>query len=505
VAGGRLLHVGTTAEVERLAGPSTEVLDAEGRTVLPGFVDAHVHLIWGYELGTWLDLSDRPSLKEVQRRLLAYADAHPGEEILVGQGFDYAALGTGALPSKEDLDVVVRDRPVLLLSYDGHTGWANSRFVERAAAACRSVGRDVGEAERDPRTGEFTGVFRRAFDVMGLLPEIRRRRSIEGLRKTVSMASRLGITTAFDVQVELDDVDAYDELRRRGGLTVRIRAAIHHPRGTDRSLYGRFLEARERYRDDWYRADAVKLYIDGVQETGTAALLEPYADNVASRGETVWSEEELEALVSELDRLGFQVCIHACGDRGVRMALDAYERILTSPGTHGQRHRIEHCEMVAPQDLPRFHRLGVIPCMMPRHASPEVTTRWREAVGRERAQASFPWRSLLDSGASVAFASDWPVADLDPLVGIQEAVTRCTPEGDPSPQRLSLEEALHAYTLGAAYACAADSTRGSLVAGKYADFLVLSDDLFGIPADRIRDVHVVRTVVGGRTVFASGP
>jgi hypothetical protein len=500
VRAGRFAEVGTRSRIERRKGPRTEVLDAAGRLVLPGFVDAHVHLIWGYELGSWIDLTGRPTLADVTARVRAYAQAHPDEEILIGHGFDYAALKADGLPTKEDLDDAVPDRPVVLTAWDGHTGWGNTLFVRRAKEILRDAGRDVGHPVLDPRTREPTGIFLHTFDLTRLMPEVARRRSLDGLRQVVGDASRFGITTAFDVQVGLDDLAAYEALREKGALDVRVRIALYHPEDTTRDRYAAFLEASRRLADDALRVAAVKLYIDGVQETGTAALLEPYADNPASSGSTVYPEDRYRAIVAELDRLGFQICTHACGDRGVRIALDAYGAAARSNGTSGRRHRIEHCENLSARDIPRFAALGVIPCMMPRHASPELTGRWRTAIGPERTRIAFPWRALLDARADLAFASDWPVAELNPLVGIAQAVGRLTPEGEPSPHRVTRAEAIDGYTRRAAFASAMESTVGSIAPGKHADFIVLAEDLFDVPVDRIATVTVLRTVVGGRTV-----
>jgi len=507
--GERIIAVGKEKAIDAVTGSQTKVLDASGRLVLPGFIDAHVHLIWGYELGTWIDLTGRPSLDEVQRRVATHAAVHPEEEILLGHGFDYAALRVSGLPDKRHLDYIVNDRPVLLTAWDGHTGWGNSRFVDRALEAMAAAGREIGEMQRNAATREPTGIFHRAFDITGLLPEVQRRRSLAGLQQTVSMASAVGITTAFDVQVNYEDLAAYDTLRKQGRLTVRIRAAIYHPADSPRSRYSDFLVACRRYDDDWFRVAAIKLYIDGVQETTTAALLEPYANDSTTRGETVYPEADFQSIVAELDRIGFQICTHACGDRGVRIALDAYERAAQLNGTSGHRHRIEHCENLAAEDIARIAHVGVIPCMMPRHSSPDLTARWREAVGPERTRRGFPWRELLAAGAELAFASDWPVAEIDSLIGIHEAVNRRTLEGDPSAHRVSLVEAIAGYTRRAAYACHTEANGGSLEAGKYADLIVVSQNLFDLPPERIREARVVKTVVGGQSVYraadATGP
>ncbi len=497
---GYIVGIGGAGGVDPLIGPGTRVLDAGGRLVLPGFIDAHTHLIWGYELGSWIDLSDRPALDEVQRRVAQYAMDYPQEPIIIGHGFDYASLQRSGMPHKEVLDEVVANRPVLLTAWDGHTGLGNSAFVARAEAVQAAKGADVGEMERDAR-GKPTGVFFRAFDLMSLDPEVQGRRSPDGLRQTIAQASRLGITTGFDIQLDLDHFRVYRELQGQGGLTVRILGAMYHPKGTPRGRYLEFAATQAQYTDDWLRAAAVKLYIDGVSETHTAALLEPYADDPSTTGELLYGFKEFSSMVVDLDRMGFQICTHACGDRGLRVTLDAYEEASLVNGTKGRRHRIEHCELVSPDDIPRFARLGVIPCMMPRHSAPELTARYREAVGSRRTDAGFPWRPLLLGGASLALASDWPVADMNPLVGIHEAVNRRTVTGENSPLAISVGDAIDGYTRGAAYACRAEGDRGSLTPGKLADFVVLSDDLFEGDPGAIRKAKVLLTAVGGRPVY----
>ncbi|MCI4348221.1 MAG: amidohydrolase family protein, partial [Thermoplasmata archaeon] len=281
-----------------------------------------------------------------------------------------------------------------------------------------------------------------------------------------------------------------------------VRAAIYHPRGTPKHRYPEFMSAVAKAHDDWFGVGAVKLYMDGVQETRTAALLDPYANDPSSRGKTVYTVSEFDAIVQDLDRRGFQILTHACGDRATRLTLDAYEKASKLNQMLGRRHRIEHCENLAPEDIPRFARLGVIPCMMPRHSAPELTRRWREAVGPQRTRRAFPWKSLLQSGAALAFASDWPVADLNPWVGIHAAVARTDPSGSPSAFRLTLDEALAAYTQGSAFASHCETTRGSLAVGKYPDLVVLSPDPFEIPVEKLAGIRTVATVVDARTVFA---
>ena len=504
VNGDRIAGVGSVSDVEKLEGPRTRVIDAKARLVLPGFIDSHVHLIWGYEVGSWIDLTDRPSLSEVLRRVAHYATSHENEEIVVGYGFDYDALSSKGLPTKEDLDAAVSDRPVLLMAYDGHTGLGNTTFTERVRSLANIEGSDLGDKQWDSRSRKPSGVFLRVFDLLPVLPEIRRRRSLDGLKRVVAEATRLGITSAFDVQVNLEDLHAYDDLRRAGDLTVRITAAIYRPKGTPIARHAEFAAARARYQDDWYRIRAVKLYIDGVVETGSAALLEPYANNPGSRGTLEYTVEEFRSIVADLAGIGFQICTHACGDLGARTALDAYGSLPKANSSVALRHRVEHCEVLSPLDIPRFARLGVIPCMMPEHAAQEFTVRWREALGAPRSSTAFPWRTLLEAQASVCFASDWPVASLDPLRGIHRAVALTTSDGRPSSQRIAMKDAVDGYTLRAAFACHGEVTRGSLVAGKYADLVILSHDLFKTSEDRVPEARVLTTVVGGNIVYGEG-
>ena len=498
-AGGRVRAVGARRDVEPLINQGTRVIDAGGRTVIPGFVDAHVHLLFGYQLGAWIDLTDHPTLPEVQRRVRAYARDHPREKVIVGYGFDYQALAQEGLPDRKDLDLAVSDRPVILNAWDGHTAWTNSRFLELARTYFATIGHEVGHPERDSRTGEMTGIFRMSFDLT--LPELLERRSLDGLRRMLGAALRFGITTAFDVQVPLPDLGAYERLQAQRELPIRVQVAIYHPPDTPEASYPEFRAASDRCKGKRLRAGAVKLYIDGVQETHTASLLDPYSDGPDSRGGTVYSTEKFASVVRALDQAGFQIVTHACGDGGVRAVLDAYESLDDRERLGSRRHRIEHCENVSPLDLDRFGRLGVVPCMMPHHSSPDFTRRWRQAMGEARWRDAFPWKKLLDRHARLAFSSDWPVADLNPFVHLKTAVTRRDPEGNASPHRVTLAQGIDAYTVGAAYASRCDEERGSLVPGKMTDLLVLSDNPFEQPLELMDKIRVLVTVVDGDVAY----
>jgi predicted amidohydrolase YtcJ len=499
-AGGRLLAVGSQRDIRSLAGEATRVLNAGDRVILPGFIDAHVHLLFAYELGDWIDLTDHPSLAEVQHRVKVYASERPGAPAIVGYGFDYQALTSHGLPGRRDLDAALADRPVMLHSWDGHTLWTNSRLCEIAEKRFGTLGHEEGDPVREATSGELTGIFRVGFDLN--LPELASMHSLEGLRRMLAKAARLGITTGFDVQVPLEDFAAYESLQARDELAIRVRVAFYHPPGTPPSVYPKFRVASDRTRGDRLRAGSVKLYIDGVQETYTACLTEPYSDRPESRGETVYSESEYHRIVHELDRAGFQILTHACGDRGVAIALSAYEALGTARSPDDRRHRIEHCESITPADIERFARVGVVPCMMPHHSAPELTRRWRQVMGDARWDAGFPWKELLQRKARLAFSSDWPVSDLNPWVQVKSAVERKTSDGQPSPHRLSVGEAIDAYTQGAAYATHCDQDRGTLVPGKFCDLIVLSENPFEMAPEDLDTVRVVLTLVGGRAAYA---
>ncbi|MCU1299998.1 MAG: nfdA5 [Candidatus Sulfotelmatobacter sp.] len=295
-------------------------------------------------------------------------------------------------------------------------------------------------------------------------------------------------------------------LRQQGKLPARLQVALFHRRGTTEATLQKFAEARRNYDDDWLRVAAVKLYIDDVIEPHTAALLEPYADRPDTRGELDYPPDEFKEVVARLDRMKFQVFVHSIGDRGIRTALDAIEYAEKQNGPRDRRDELIHIECLNAKDLPRFKQLGVIACMQPRHCAPDITGQWAKAVGPQRWKYAWAFRSLRDSGATLAFASDWNVAEMEPLIGIYSALTRKGLDGKPDggwvpEQTIDLETAIRGYTINGAYANFVEQNRGSITLGKYADLVMISDDLFKIPADKIRDTRVVWTMVAGKEVW----
>ena len=520
IAGGRILAVGGAADIAPYRGASTRVIDAGGRLVLPGFTDSHIHFLNGGESLAQLDLMSAETIAEVQQRVVKFAAAHPKEKWILGRGWEYPIFGSVALPDKKYLDEILPDRPVYLECFDGHTWWANSKALQLAGITRQTPDPPGGHIVHDPATGEPTGAIKEdAADalVQRVIPLPTRSEKLQAIRAAMKAANEAGLVRVHgctDFSIADDDlmnVDLYDELRRKGELTIRLYLAryMHPPRvGADQI---RDIErARRRYRDDWISAGAAKFLLDGVIESHTAAMLEPYSDLPSQSGDLIWDATSYTAGVAALDRVGIQVFTHAIGDRAIRVALDAYENAARTNHTADARHRIEHIEDVSLADIPRFGKLGVIASFQPLHAYPDDDTLlvWARNVGPERAQRAWAWHSVEAAGGQLAFGSDWPIVTLNPWLGVQSALTRQTFEGKPEggfiPQeRISLGEAIRGYTLGAAFAGRREKSEGSLEPGKLADLIILSQDLFKIPPSKIAETKVLLTMVGGKVVYQS--
>ncbi len=514
---GRILRVGSDAEILRSVSNRTRVLDVRGRLVLPGFIDSHNHITLGSDPDV-LQFSDVRSPREIYERVRHAVATQAQSGWIEGEGWNYSVFPGGALPTWRDLEVVTGDRPAFLVSYDVHTVWLNRAALKKLGIGRTTARLPYGEVDKDPRTGEPTGILR-SFATMGLsvagqealrkiLPSWSTGRRYGRLKRNLEMASRFGITTIVEPQGFLEDLPLFSRARQDGILKARLQIALYHPRGTPESELARFDEARRRFDDDRLRVAAIKLYIDDVVEPHTAALLEPYSDRPGERGETLYPPDEFKTVAARIDRMKFQMFIHAIGDRGIRTALDALQYAREQNGPRDSRHQLVHIECLSPEDIPRFKALGVVACMQPRHCAPDITGKWAMNIGPERSRYAWAFRSLQDAGATLAFASDWNVAEMDPLVGIYTALTRKGLDGRPPngwipEQTIDLVSALRAYTIQGAYANFAEGNRGSIAAGKYADVIVLSDNLFDLPSDRIKDARVLLTLVGGQEVYRS--
>lgn len=512
----RIMWVGDDHAATSYVGPSTKVIDAGGRLVLPGFIDSHFHVLLGSNPDV-LRVANANSLAEIQRQVREFAQQRPELPWIEVEGWNYSAFPDGTLPTWKDLQGLTGGRPAFLVAYDYHTIWMN-REALRAFGITRRTEKVIfaEKLEKDLKTGEPTGIVT-GFGSTGLsedseaelrkrLPSHAAKAIAQDVANNVGAAVKAGITTVVDPQSYLEDLDVYSRLRSEGKLPARLQVALFHRRGTTEETLKLFDDARQKYNDDWLRVSAVKLYIDDVIEPHTAALLEPYADRPQTRGELDYPPDEFKEVVARLDRMKFQVFIHSIGDRGIRTALDAIEYAEKQNGPRDRRDELIHIECLNGQDLPRFKQLGVIACMQPRHCAPDITGQWAKAVGPARWKYAWAFRSLRDSGATLAFASDWNVAEMEPLIGIYTALTRKGLDGKPEggwvpEQTIDLETAIHAYTINGAYANFVEQNRGSITPGKYADLVMVSDDLFKISADKIKDAKVIWTMVGGKEVW----
>jgi predicted amidohydrolase YtcJ len=372
IRGNKILLVGSNRDVKRLRRVQTTMVDAHGAAVIPGFNDSHIHLLSGGLAFSELDLSGTTTLDAVKASIADYATAHADRQWIIGRGWIYDAFE--GLPTRQQLDALVADRPAYLTAYDGHTGWANSRALKLAGITRKTRNPVNGTIVRDPRTGEPTGALtEQAMDLMErALPQPSRGDQLDALRQAISHAHKFGVTSVQNASGSPDELDLYGTLRDSGDLELRVYNALSVDPSISESDLDRLDAVRKKYPDDpLLKAGAIKLIVDGVVESHTAALLAPYAD-VPSSGHPNYTPAQLNRLVTQLDRRGWQVLIHAIGDRGVRMALDAFEvaQAANPPPARGRRHRIEHIETIDPADLPRFAKLGVIASMQPLHSNP---------------------------------------------------------------------------------------------------------------------------------------
>jgi predicted amidohydrolase YtcJ len=510
VRGEKILAVGSAREIDRYRGPNTRVIDAQGRLVLPGFTDCHIHFMEGSLGLLHVDLNGAATVGEIQKRVSAYAVAHPREEWILGMGWTYPAFAPSGMPDRRILDEIVLHRPVFLEAYDGHTSWANSKALAVAGITRETPDPPNGKIVRD-ENGDATGALLEAAGglVSKFAPKPTRDERLAALRKGLHEANRVGLVRVHSAGGDFEWLDLYDELRHNGVLTVRqyIAYRLNPPELTPAAIE-KAEQARRVYRDDWIAAGAVKTMLDGVVEAHTAAMLTPYSDDPTTSGKLFWDPAKYKEAIAELDRRGFQIFTHAIGDRAVRLALDAYEQAQTKNGTKDARPRVEHIETITATDIPRFGSLGAIASFQPLHAYPDDDTLkiWARNAGPDRAGRAWAWHSIEATSGRLAFGSDWPVVTLSPWPGVQNALTRQTTEGDPPggwlpKERISLEAAIKAYTLGAAIAGRREKTEGSLEAGKLADLIVLSQNLFEIPANQTGKTEVVLTMVGGRVVY----
>ncbi len=499
VSGDTIIAVGSKSEVMKHGSGEGTVIDLGGRFVAPGFIDSHVHMLQGGSNLASVQLRDASTPEEFIRRIKEYAATlKPGTWILGG---DWDGMGWENLPQRNWIDSVTPDNPVFVSRLDGHMALANSLAMKLAGIDSKAKDVSGGSIERDGR-GEPTGIFKdNAMDLISVkIPEQSEEEVNRALMAAMNYLASNGVTSVHAVDAAAY-ADALERVRARGEQITRIYYLQTISRWKDMKEQ----VEREGNGDRWLRTGGVKGFVDGSLGSHTAAFIEPYTDLQTDTGLFVNSEEDLLNWIMESDKAGLQVVIHAIGDRAINFLLNAYEKTASVNGERDRRFRIEHSQHIAPTDIERYGQLKVIASMQPYHAIDDG--RWAEKyIGPDRVKTTYAFRSLLDSGATLAFGSDWFVAPATPLEGIYAAVTRRTldgknPDGWVPEQKITVEEALKAYTINAAYASFEEDLKGSLEPGKLADFVVLDRDITAIDPVEIWNVKAQQTWVGGKKVF----
>lgn len=504
VSGDRISAVDATAAVRRLATAKTRVIDAAGRLVVPGFIDAHVHLMDGGFSLRLVSLRASTSEEQMAAMLRDHVAALARGKWVTGGGWDHESWPSHQLPTRQLIDPVTPANPVLVRRVDGHMSLANSLALKQAGIDRRTPDPPGGKIYRDDR-GEPTGILvdSAQYPVARLIPGMSETSGLDALRAGMSHAATLGLTSVHASAV-LAEFRLMQRLRKDGDLPIRIYALI----GFDDPDHMRGLASQMIPNDPFLRARGVKMLADGSLGASSALLFEPYSDNPKSSGLAIHREDDLYETVRQADAAGLQVALHAIGDKAVHWVLNAFERAAAANGRRDARHRIEHSQTVRPDDRPRYARLGVVASIQPSHAIDDM--RWAEKRLGHRISYAYPFRSLLEAGARVALGTDWPIEPLDPMLGLYAAVTREATTGGPAggwcpAEKVTMEQALEAYTLGPAYAEFQETVKGTIQPGRLADMVVLSKDLLTIPPREILQTRADVTLVGGRVVFERTP
>jgi predicted amidohydrolase YtcJ len=484
--------------------PEAIRIDGSGRTILPGLSDAHAHVYSLGSLAVSLDLTGSTSLRVAVRKIAEYSESEPHLTWILGRGWNQVLWPVKEFPRAADIDAVVSDRPVWLRRIDGHAGWANSKAIDIAGIDDDTPDPIGGKIVRDA-AGKAAGVLvDKAMDLITPhIPAPDKNDIRKAYLQAIPYLLSLGMTGVHDAGINIREAEVYMSMADDGQLDMRIYAMLSDV-GENLDVMGKPLKG---YGDDKLDIAAVKIYADGALGSRGAAMIEPYSDDVENRGLPFFTTGELTSFTQKANDMGFQVGIHAIGDFGNRMALDAFDKVQGGEPSP-LRNRVEHAQIIALDDIPRFAELGVIASMQPTHATSDMNMA-EDRIGSERIKGGYAWRRLLESGAVLASGSDFPVELANPWNGLYAAVTRQSRGGDPDggwyfDQALSRAEALHSFTLAAAFAAHQEDRFGSLEPGKWADFIVIDRDYFEIPAAEIDDIQVIETWVAGKRVFNAG-
>ncbi|MEJ2275349.1 MAG: amidohydrolase [Woeseiaceae bacterium] len=524
ISDGRFVYVGGGDDVAAFKGSSTRVVDLDGRMVLPGMFDVHIHALASGVERLQCDLSSEGMLAEYGvlpddllaeylARIRRCAAERPNDTWVVGHGWVMDAFGPGALASRELLDAIEPDRPVYLESADGHTAWVNSRALELAGISGSTPDPKGGRIDREPGSLEPLGSLQEhAADLVEKLipaPDLDTR--LAGLRYAVQMLNAYGITSIQDAKTHRNALESYEALDDLGELTLRVVASNVWDTTRGMEQLADIRQDRDRFTRGNLRATSVKIWLDGVMENYTAAMLDPYLVEGASRGMLMMTEDDLDAAVAALDEAGFQVHVHAIGDRATRVSLDAFEKARAANGASDNRHHIAHLQVIQPSDIPRFRELGVAANFTPywAYADRYITELTLPFIRPELARSLYPIGSLVRDGAVVVSGSDWAVSSANPFLQIETAVSRRDPLNGRDPvfiaeERISLPEAIAMLTIDAAWVNHSEADTGSIEVGKYADLAILDRNLFDIEVEAISETQVVMTLFGGEIVFEAG-
>lgn len=512
VSAGRIVAVGNDESIAAHIGQDTTVVDLNGRLMLPGFQDSHIHPIGSGMEASVCDLNGLADVDGYRSAILSYSTHNPDVPWILGGGWAMSVFGPGAMPSRLILDELVPDRPVYLSSQDGHTGWANS-----AALAIAGITRDTpdppdGRIDRDPETGEPIGSLQEGAMrlVTAHIPQPSQAEYDAGLQYSIELLNSYGITSIQDASVEVEELTTYAAAQSAGTLSLRVVGSIWWNRERGLEQIPDIMALRSRFTSGLIDAGTVKIMQDGVMENYTAAMLEPYLIPSGSRGIPMIEPQFLKQIVSELDRNKFQVHFHAIGDAGIRQSLDAIETALEQNGQLGNRHHISHLQIINPADIPRFKELEVVANFQPLWAFADeyITELTLPFISEETARWMYPIKSVLDAGGKVAFGSDWSVTSANPYQQIETAVlrkdnARADAEVFLPEERIDLESAIAAFTINAAFVNRLDQDTGSIEVGKYADLIVLDRNLFEIEPESISDAQTLLTLFQGNPVHGT--
>ena len=505
VLGDRIVAVGSNTDIDAWHGPHTHLIDAGGKLLLPGFNDAHVHFVSGGMQLDNIQLNDATSPEEFARRIGDRAKVTPKGEWILGGNWDETKWNPPNMPTRELIDTLTPDTPVFVSRYDGHMGLANSVALRLAGITANTPDPPGGSVVRDAH-GNPTGALKDAATdyIDKVIPPLTHDQRLKIVKRALAYAASVGVTSVQHMVASYEDIAVYAELLQHGELTTRIYAAPSITHVDDLAKLG----IGRAFGGPYLRIGALKAFADGSLGSGTAYFYEPFLNQGNNRG--LLSDEMhpislMRDRYMKADTAGLQICTHAIGDEGISTILDLYADVIKAHGETDRRFRIEHAQHMAAKDFERFAQLHVIASVQPYHAIDDG--RFAEShIGHDRASRTYAFRTFLDHGVRLAFGTDWEVAPLDPLLTVYAAVTRATLDGkNPGgwfpEQKLSVAEAIDAYTMGSAYAEFQEKEKGSITTGKLADMVLLSDDIFAIEPEKIRDVQVLKTFLGGRLVF----